>query len=162
MFKSIITPALVAVAFAGSAFADNSQSAALAGVSAGEYTAAELQHILDARQDGDTARLEYFLTQTNRESAGVADKLADGQLAALAGVPAGEYTRFEALQIISAREDGDANRLDYYLSQENRKEAADASVVTPIEARIAARLGVDPADYTLAELYTLESANDAD
>ena len=163
MLKRLLTPALLAATLAAPAFAaDISHSAALAGVSAEDYTAAEIQSILDARAAGDTDRAEVFLTHTNRKSADVGSLPAEGQLAALAGVAPGEYTRFEAIQIAAARQAGNTDRLDFYLTHENRKTGAEASVVTPVEARIAADLGVDPAEYTLAQLYSLQAAADAD
>jgi hypothetical protein len=166
MFKSILTPALVAVALTTSAFAadpsSDAQSAALAGVQPGVYTAAELQNILAAQQEGDRARLEFFLSHTNRAQADANSRLATGQLAASAGVPSGEYTRFEASNIIDARLDGDQDTLNYYLSHENRKPAAPASAVTATEARIAKALGLDPTQYTLAELVALDPSNSND
>ena len=166
MLKTLVTPALVAVLLTGSAFAAEptsaSQSAALAGVPVGQYTAAELQNILDAQRESDLARLNYFLSHTNRAQADAGSRPATGQLAASAGVPSGEYTRFEVANIIDARESGNATKLEYYLSHENRKPAAPASAVTPAEARIAKALGLDPAQYTLAELVALDPSNDND
>ena len=166
MLKTILTPALVAVLLTGTAFAgeptSGSQSAALAGVPAGQYTAAELANILDAQREGDRSRLEFFLSHTNRAQADAGSRPATGQLAASAGVASGEYTRFEVANIIDARENGNVSKLDYYLSHENRKPAAPASSVTPTEARIAKALGLDPTEYTLAQLVALDPSNNDD
>lgn len=166
MLKSILTPALIALVLTGTAFAgqpsSNAQSAALAGVEVGVYTAAELQNILAAQRDGDQAKLDYYLSLTNRTQADAGSRLATGQLAATAGVPSGEYTRFEVANIVDARENGNASKLDYYLSHENRKPAAPASAVSPTEARIAKELGLDPTQYTLAELVALEPSDSND
>ncbi|MEO8529745.1 MAG: hypothetical protein ABI459_00840 [Deltaproteobacteria bacterium] len=166
MLKSILTPALIAVLLTGTAYAgqpaQNTQSAALAGVQPGEYTAAELQYILDAQRAGDWGRADYFLSHTNREQADAGSRLAVGQSAAAAGVASGEYTRFEVANIVSARESGNLTTLDFYLSHENRKPAAPASAVSPTEARIAKALGLDPTQYTLAELVALDPSNSSD
>lgn len=165
MLKSILTPALIALTLAGSgaAFAaqptSDAQLAASAGVAAGQYTAAELQAIIDARRDNDTSALNYYLSGANRSGAAQSD--ASGQLANLAGVAPGTYSASELALIIEARKDNDAARAAYILSNTNRSTAAEAAAVTPGEAQIAAALGLDPAQYTLSELTRLwAAAND--
>jgi hypothetical protein len=165
MLKSILTPALIALTLAGSgaAFAaqptSDAQLAASAGVAAGQYTAAELQAIIDARRDNDTSALNYYLSGANRSGAAQSD--ASGQLANLAGVAPGTYSASELALIIEARKDNDAARVAYILSNTNRSTAAEAAAVTPGEAQIAAALGLDPAQYTLSELTRLwAAAND--
>ena len=157
MLKNIVTPALLSLVLAGTAFAAqpsrDAQLAAAAGVEAGVYTAAELNNIIDARQENDLERLAYFLNFENRKEGSV---IADGQLAASAGVAAGEYIAAEVQAIIAAREDGDAAALEYYTSLTNRTPAAPAEAVSEGEAQLAALLGVDPTKYTLAELSLMK------
>jgi hypothetical protein len=74
------------------------------------------------------------------------------QLAAQAQVDAADYTTAEILAILDARSEGDAAGENFVLSYANRAEANAAEVVKVGEKQIAASLGVDPADYTLAEL----------
>lgn len=159
MFKSIITPAVVTVLLAGSAFAaspsaDN-QLARSAGVEAGQYTAAELQNIIQARRDNDMSALNFYLSGANRTEVSNAT-LGTEQLARIAGVAPGNYTTTELLNIISAQRDGDVSALSFYLSGANRTGANPASAVTPGEAMLAASVGVDAANYTLSELIELQ------
>lgn len=165
MLKSILTPALIALtlAGAGTAFAaspsSDAQLAALAGVTVGQYSAAELQSIIDARRDNDTSALNYYLSGANRNGDVQGD--TSGQLANLAGVAAGTYSASELALIIEARKDNDADRAAFILSGKNRTVSAEAAAVTPGEAQIASALGLDPAAYTLSELTRLwAAAND--
>ena len=165
MFKSILTPALIALTFAstGAAFAaspsSDAQLAASAGVTAGEYTAAELQSIIDARRDNNMSALNFYLSGANRTGDAQGD--SSGQLAKIAGVAPGTYSASELAMIIEAQKDHNTSKAAFVLSGANRRVAADASVVTPGEAQIAASLGLDPAQYTLAELTRLAvAAND--
>lgn len=165
MLKSILTPALIALTLAGSgaAFAaqatSDSQLAASAGVAVGQYTAAELQSIIDARRDNDTSALNYYLSGANRSTPAQTD--AAGQLAKIAGVAPGTYSASELALIIEARKDNDTEKAAFILSGQNRTVSAEASAVTPGEAQIAAALGLNPAEYTLSELTQLwAAAND--
>lgn len=78
-------------------------------------------------------------------------------LARNARVNPGEYSDTEMLRIDAARRDGDTNTLNLYLSHENRTAASDPSAVTPGEAQIAARLGLDPAAYTMTDLVRIQA-----
>jgi hypothetical protein len=162
MLKSILTPALIALTLAGAGAAyaaspsADAQLAASAGVAAGQYTAAELQAIIVARRDNDTSALNFYLSGANRTAAAQSD--AAGQLANLAGVAPGTYSASELALIIEARRDNDAGRAAFILSGKNRTVSAEAAAVTPGEAQIAASLGLDPAQYTLAELTRLSAA----
>ncbi len=165
MLKSILTPALIALTLAGSgaAFAasptSDAQLAASAGVAAGQYTAAELNAIIDARRDNDLSALNYYLSGTNRSDGAQGD--SSGQLANLAGVAPGTFSSSELALIIEAHKDDDADKAAFILSGKNRTISAEAAAVTPGEAQIASVLGLDPAEYTLAELTRLwAAAND--
>ena len=158
MLKSFVTPAIVALLLTGAASAQtvssDAQLAAAAGVPAGQYTAAELQVIERARNDNDAATLNFYLSGENRTAAGnVTD--AGGQLAKLAGVADGSYSPAELVNILNARSDNDAIRLAYYLSGQDRVAPPSASAVTRGETQLATSLGVDPAQYTLAELAVM-------
>jgi hypothetical protein len=164
MFKYIVTPALIALTLAGAASAaspsSDAQLAAAAGVQVGQYTAAELQSILEARNENDTSKLNFYLSGANRAAAEVQGDTS-GQLAKLAGVQPGAYSASELQLIIDARKENDRDRVAYVLSGTNRVAPAAAEAVTAGEVQIAAALGVDPAQYTLAELIALtEAAND--
>lgn len=158
MFKYILTPALIALTLAGAAHAAQPSRdvhlAAAAGVPAGQYTAAELQSIIDARRENDQARLNFYLSGANRAAATVQGDSA-GQLAKLAGVEPGQFSASELELIANARRENDRDAAAFILSGGIRAVPAAAEVVTPGEAQLAASLGLDPAAYTLAELITL-------
>lgn len=169
MIRKFATSALILAALAGAASASSVQPslnagdvqlALSAGVEPGRYSRAELINITEARQNGDTARLDYFLSGTNRTSGSDLNAPGLAQLAALAGVEAGKYTAAELQRLIEARADGDTTEERFILSGANRKAANPAEVVTPGEAALAAAIGVDPAQYTLAELVALQPHDD--
>jgi hypothetical protein len=158
MLKSLIPAAAFAALLAGTAFAgspsNDAQLAASAGVPAGQYTAAELINIIEARRENNQSALDYYLSGVNRE-ASATRKIGNAELARAAGVQAGEFTVNELLVIIEAKRDGDPALAEFYASGQNRVPANEAFVVTPGEATLAALVGVDPAQYTLAELVQL-------
>lgn len=162
MLKSILPAAIVSALLAGTAFAGSpstdSQLAASAGVPAGQYTAAELINIIEARRDNNQTALDYYLSGVNREASG--STIGSAELARAAGVPAGQYTVNELTVIIEAKRDGDLDLANFYASGKNRVPANEASVVTPGEATLAALVGVDPAQYTLAELIQMQTTNE--
>ncbi|WP_380052601.1 hypothetical protein ACFE33_09295 [Falsihalocynthiibacter sp. SS001] len=86
------------------------------------------------------------------------------QLAKSAGVEPGIYTTAELIQITEARRANDAQRLDYYLSGENRvsRAATDYTANAGVQ-QLAALAGVSPEGYTagtLNELILAQRAND--
>lgn len=157
MLKSILTPALVALSLAGVANAaepaSNSQLAAYAGVADGQYSAAELQSIITAKADGNTSALNYYLSGANRSSENVND--ASGQLAAQAGVESGKYTAAELSLILNSSKEYDRDRVAFIVSGDSRATSAAAENVSAGEAQLASALGVNPADYTLAQLIAM-------
>ena len=158
MLKSVIPTAVFAALLAGTAFAgspsSDAQLAASAGVPAGQYTAAELINIIEARRENNLSALDYYLSGVNRENSATRN-IGSAELARAAGVPAGEFTVNELVVIIEAKRDGDPALAEFYASGQNRVPANEASVVTPGEATLAALAGVDPAQYTLAELVQM-------
>ena len=166
MFKSIITPALIAVTLAGGAYAapatgvnaGTAQLALYAGVSADKYTADELIQIVNAKRNNDISTLNFYLSGENRAAPSPSLNAGDIQLARIVGVVPGEYSATEWNRIIDARRNNNPNEVAFILSHENRVQQADASVVTPGEAQLAAELGVDPAAYTLSQLSTMYAA----
>lgn len=165
MFRNLTASALVLAALTGAAAASSAQPglnagdvqlALSAGVEPGKYSRADLIKIVEARQEGDTSRLNFFLSGANRAT----EVVGDAQLAASAGVPYGEYTANEIQRLINARAEGDAAAQRFILSGENRRLPNPAEVVTPGEEQLAAAIGVDPAKYTLAELVAMQPHDD--
>ena len=160
MLKSILTPALIAVSLTGTAFAGqtstDTQLASAAGVAAGEYTTAELQNIITARRENDATSEKFYLTHTNRnEAAGD----AAGQLAKLAGVAQDKYSANELQRIITAKVNNDQQTVAFVVSGAGRNTTDTLGSVTAGKAQLAGALGLNPADYTIAQLITLDAAN---
>lgn len=133
------------------------QLAAQAGVSANDYTQAQLLQLLDAQRDNDDARIRFIMSQAgqntvSRSNMGDGAVSSDVQLAAAAGVEPGRFTTNELQRLIVAKQDNDTHTIDFILSGQNRAQGNAADVVTPGQAQFAATLGVDASQYTLAEL----------
>ncbi len=92
-------------------------------------------------------------------TAGVASAQGAGhdQLAAQLGLNGAQFTTAELTTISDARRDGDRNTVAYFLNHDNRA-TEDASTVSAGKAQLAAQLGVNPTEYTLAELVAADSA----
>jgi len=136
------------------------QLAASAGVSATDYTQAQLIQLLEAQRDNDTARVRFIMAQAGQDSMTRSDMGAgvvsnDAQLAASAGVEPGRFTINELQRLILAQRENDTQSIDFILSGQNRAEGNPAEVVTPGQAQMAASLGVDASQYTMAELTQL-------
>lgn len=165
--SKLASATVLASLLAGAAFAatpapapnasSNSQLAASAGVDAGVYTAAELQAIIDAKRDNDTAKANYFITGANRANPALnTEGVGLEQLARAAGVQPGQYTQAELIGIIDARKANDDRALNYWLTQANR--VAPNSADNPGKIQLAKILGVNPDDYTLADLVLMQSS----
>lgn len=162
MIRNLAASALILAALTGAAAASSAQPglnagdvqlALSAGVEPGRYSRVELINIIEAREQGETTRLNYFLSGANRASTA---SVGNDQLAAAAGVEPGRFTTNELHRLITAQDEGDRAEVQFILSGANRVEANPAEVVTPGEAQLAARIGVDPAEYTLSELVALQ------
>lgn len=164
----ILTLSTLALATALSAGVASAQSvnpgvaqlAASAGVSPYAFTQSQLIRLVDAQRNNDAEEIAFILSQSSDNQVARSDMggdavSSDAQLAAAAGVAPGLYTVSELQRLITARTNNDDEAVAFILSGENREEANPASVVTPGEAQIANILGVDAADYTLAELTAL-------
>lgn len=132
------------------------QLAASAGVSANDYTQGQLIQLLAAQRDNDEERVRFIMSQAGQGAAlGANATSTDAQLAAAAGVEPGRFTINELQLLIEAKRDNDIQMTNFILSGQNRADGNPATVVTPGQAQLAALLGVDPSQYTLAELSKL-------
>ncbi|MPL74130.1 hypothetical protein SDC9_19940 [bioreactor metagenome] len=77
------------------------------------------------------------------------------QIANYLGVDAGAYSATELHQLLGARDAGDQSSYDYFLK---RVGATEAAAVTAGKAQIAAQVGLNPAEYTTAELIRVQQA----
>ena len=162
--KSIALVAAALIA-AGTASAQEvspgkAQLAALLGVDAAAYSLAELNTIYEARRDSDRKAETFYLSHKNREQRGGVGEVSSGkaQLAAILGVDPAEYTLADLNSIRQARVDRDWKAEAFYLSHQNREQRGGVGEVSPGKAQLAAILGVNPAEFTLAELAALEAA----
>ncbi|AUH33829.1 hypothetical protein [Paracoccus tegillarcae] len=158
---------LIAAAFAASATAaladvtpGKAQFAAGVGVNAADYSLAELALLRDAKRDNDREAVNYYVTRENRTGVQSAAAVtpAETLLAAKLGLDASRYTQAELDLIDIARRDNDREKEAFYLNHENRQSASTAAAVTPAEAQVAAKLGLDAGRYTLVELNQIDAA----
>lgn len=77
------------------------------------------------------------------------------QIADYLGVDAGAYSATELHQLLGARDAGDQSTYDYFLK---RVDAAPSDAMTAGKAQIAAQVGLNPAEYTTAELIRVQQA----
>lgn len=83
------------------------------------------------------------------------------QLAGIAGVSPEGFTQAQLIQLIEAQRDGDMDTVDFILSQRGAEVGrGDAAAFdgNAGKAQLAAQAGVNPDDYTLAQLIALTSA----
>ena len=165
MFRNLTASALILAALTGAATAASPQPglnagdvqlALSAGVEPGKFSRAVVCKLSAARDYGETTRLNLYLSGANRAT----EVPGNAQLAAAAGVTDGNYSANELQRLIIAQEEGDTTDVRFILSGDNRREGNPAEVVTPGEAQLAAAIGVDPAQYTLAELIALQPHDD--
>lgn len=150
--KSVLTSALALAALTGAAVAGDVQLARLAGVDAASYSNAELTQIIEARKDNDAVTLRFLLSGGNRATIGSDVTPGSEQLARLAGVEPGVYTPAELTLIQQAREEGDKEALNYFLSHANRSNVGDTVKVTRGRVHLAAIAGLDAGTSTLTEI----------
>ncbi|MCU0816831.1 MAG: hypothetical protein MUF74_10300 [Cypionkella sp.] len=166
MRTSIFTTVTLVAALAAGASAAQSvspgmaQLAASAGVSPEGFTQAQLIRLLDAQRDNDRQTIDFILGQRGsdltRSDMGSAPVATPGsaQLAASLGVDAGQYTLNELIRLREAQRENDAETVRFILSGTNRVESGNPAN-NPGAQQMAAVLGVNAADYTLAELVAL-------
>ena len=85
--------------------AGDAQTAALLGVEAGRFTAAELQILTEARRNNDAETVAWILSGDNRQGEAETASAGKAQLAAILGVDANQYSLAELTAIAAARND---------------------------------------------------------
>ena len=80
------------------------------------------------------------------------------QMAALAGVPAGEYTIAELTRLLQAESDNNREAMNFILSHQNRLNPGAIGTTPAGKVQMAQALGLDAAEYTLAELTRMTEA----
>ena len=137
------------------------QLAASVGVSATSFTPAQLIRLEQAQRENDQHAIDFILSQANgsvsRSDKGASLSAGDVQLSRIAGVEPGLYSTSELVRLIDAQRDNDSELVRFITSGADRQSADESLVVSPGKAQLAALLGVNPAEYTLAELVQLSS-----
>ncbi len=159
MSQKILSGVFAVLLASGAAFAQSVSSAdvqlaASAGVEPGVYTTAQMIQIIEARREGDATHLAFLLSQ----SSPVATR-SDFTAVITSEAPDG-LSAVEQIQLQEARREHERTTETFILTGTNRQSAKSASVVTPGEAQLAALIGVDPADYTLAELVAMQPTDE--
>jgi len=77
------------------------------------------------------------------------------QIADYLGVDAGAYSATELHQLLGARDAGDQTTYGYFLNHANQ---ASSQAVSAGKAQIAAQVGLNPTEYTTAELIRVQQA----
>lgn len=156
-----LTIALAApAAIAGSFTPGEAQLANSVGVEPGQYAVAELIQLDAAARENDFEYTQFLLRKTTLNGdISTRSALSEGvsQLAAIEGVSADVYSVGQIIRLSDARFEGDE-----VLEALIKAEVNGRKVSTGISAgrvQLAALLGVNAADYTLAELAQLDSAD---
>jgi hypothetical protein len=166
MRKSIFTTVTLVAALAAGAVSAQSispgmaQLAASAGVSPEGFTQPQLVRLLEAQRENDRQTIDFILSQRGsdltRSDMGSAPAATPGaaQLAASLGVDAGQYSLNELIRLEEAQRENDDETTAFILSGQNRVESGNPAQNAGAQ-QLAALLGVNAADYTLAELTAL-------
>lgn len=154
--------AVVAALTGGAAIAQtvspgSAQLALSAGVEPGQFSDAQLIRLIDAQRNNDREEINFILSQrgadvSRSDFGGVSAGAA--QLAASVGVEPGALPLNDLVRLDRAQFEDDDVTAAYILSGKSGSGSANAA--TNAGARqLAALLGVNPADYTVAELVAL-------
>ena len=135
------------------------QLANIAGVEPGLYTNAQLIRLIDAQRNDDTNTIRFILSQgtsdvTRSDMGGVTPGAA--QIAASLGVQPGTLSLNELIRLDAALAENDEHTADYIRAGQPGPSSASAADNAGA-AQLAAILGVNPADYTLAELVQMRA-----
>lgn len=162
--KSTLTALAFALAapaaFAGNVSAGEAQLAKLLNVEPGQYTLAELIRLDDAVRANDLVEVQVILdraTENNGLSTRNAPSAGVAQLAAIEGVNASDYSVSQLIRLSDAQRANDLVLVAQIKAENNDSPYAGVSAG---RAQIAANLGVNPADYTLAELVAMDESAD--
>ena len=158
MSVKLTLSALVVALSAGAAFAGvpqngSEQLSLIAGVEPGTLSNTELNRLIDAKRENDRQEVAFILSRAGQRSAPVP---GDAQTAGLLGVEAGRFTAAELQILTEARRHNDSETAAWILSGENRQ--GEPETVSAGKAQLAAILGVDANQYSLAELTAIAAA----
>jgi hypothetical protein len=130
------------------------------GVTPGAYTTAELIDLNRAYEENDQSRVTFILSGGSNPVD--PDNAGTRQLATSLGVSADAFTLAELIDLQRAVEDNDQSRIAFILSHDGDTgvTVSGRDGVSGGKAQFAASLGVNAADFTLAQLIDLQRATE--
>ena len=162
--KNLIITTALALAVAAPAFA-NDQLARSLGVEPGVYTTADLATIKGVREGGvttdrETANVLQILFSQGVVSTQSMGASGNAQLAQSLGLNAGDFTTAELATIkgvVEQRATDDAGSIAYLTGHGGNGVISTQSVgISAGHAQLASNLGLDPAEYSFAELAEIK------
>ncbi|MGJ8584093.1 MAG: hypothetical protein ACSHXD_08385 [Marinosulfonomonas sp.] len=160
--KNLIATTVIAATLAAPAFAGSGkdQLAALAGVSAENYSISELVRLDAAQKDGDATTSSFIKAKANGNVISTQNSVSAGQaqLAASVGVEPGSLTQAEMIRLDQALREGDATKANYIIDQANGDSISSQSGISAGDAQLAALVGVEPGSLTRAQMIRLDQA----
>lgn len=159
--KTVTFAALISVAAVGAAAAAGNpgkdQLARSLGVDGDQFTTAQLIQLQTAKRDNNAEAVRFILSQAGSDAVALSsDSAGQIQRAKTLGVEPGRFTPAELSQLETAKRNGDSEVWKFITTGANRNAANSAS--NPGKLQLAASLGVNADDYTLAELNALNGA----
>jgi hypothetical protein len=149
MPRLTLIPLVCAALLTALPVAANEQLSRSLGVAPGTLSTAELIQLRQAREDDDNARVRVILDGRTATFAAQTASPGAVQLARSLGLQPGEYTVAEMQQIGQALQDGDGQRVRFVLNRDGDRPLSNRS---PGHLTLARALGVDPGDYSTAQL----------
>lgn len=134
------------------------------GVVPGSLSLNELSQLANAKRENDAEAIRHITRGSGLSKStmnvGGSSSPAAAQLEAALRVAPGQYSLTELTRLRQAQIDGDRETAQYILSGANRA-ATEATSTNAGKAQIAAQLGVNPADYSLAQLVAMLPKSDS-
>ena len=130
------------------------------GVTPGAYTAEELIDLTRAYEENDQARISFILAGGSNPVD--PDNAGTRQIAASLGVSADAFTLAQLIDLQRATEDNDQARIAFILSNGSAPgvTVSGRDQVSGGKQQLAASIGVNGADFTLAQLIDLQRATE--
>lgn len=159
MTRIFATTALV-LSMAAPAFASDQLARSL-GVEPGVYSTAQLVELKSAIEGNNDQQVQFILDSAGTDgftaSTMSAPSAGKAQIAADLGVNPADYSLGELVKLRKAEEESNEQIAGFVRSNGLSETVSSKSGISAGQAQLAASLGVNPADYTLAELSKMAS-----
>ncbi len=162
MNRFFLTAAFVLTAAAPALASD--QFANSLNLDAGSYSTAELVALRSAMENDNQAAANFIL---NGGADRTASDIGSAQLAASVGVEPGVYTTAELVALKSAMDSDDQSAVRFIKANPGGSDtsfvvSSKGSEISGGRAQLAASLGVDASDYSVAQLTRLKATQSSD